>query len=239
MVTITKNPSLIPGVSKLSRSAAYKAKGLFNKKKTKPAAKPSAPLTKTVAVKGAKNGGARIVPTTKAAKYYPAEDVPKPKLSRKSKKVSTVKTRASITPGTVLILLAGRYAGKRVVYLKTLASGLLLITGPYKVNGVPLRRVNQAYVIATSTKVDVSKVAVDAKVDDAFFKAEKKAKSAATEEALFENPAKKAVDASRVALQKSVDASILASLKKNRDLKCYLNASFALTKGQAPHLLKF
>ena len=48
----------------------------------------------------------------------------------------------------------------------------LSFAGPFKVNGVPLRRVNQAYVIATSTKVDVSSVDV-AKYADAYFKKKK------------------------------------------------------------------
>ena len=55
-------------------------------------------------------------------------------------------------------------------------------TGPYKVNGVPLRRVNQAYVIGTSTKVDISGVDVS-KFDDKYFgkKVEKKKKKGETE----------------------------------------------------------
>jgi large subunit ribosomal protein L6e len=52
--------------------------------------------------------------------------------------------------------------------LKSLPSGNILVTGPYAVNGVPLKRVNPAYVIATSTKVALD--GVTANVDETHFK---------------------------------------------------------------------
>lgn len=47
----------------------------------------------------------------------------------KSKKQHNVYTRPSLTPGTLCIILAGRQAGRRVVLLKVLKSGLALVTG--------------------------------------------------------------------------------------------------------------
>lgn len=64
---------------------------------------------------------------TPQGKWYPADDVPQPR-SRKFTP-GKAKLRSNITPGTVLILLAGRFKGKRVVFLKQLDSGLLLVTG--------------------------------------------------------------------------------------------------------------
>jgi large subunit ribosomal protein L6e len=60
------------------------------------------------------------------------------------------------------------------------------VTGPFKINGVPLRRVNARYVIATSTKIDLKDV--DSKVlekvsGESYFAREKKSKKEKGEEA--------------------------------------------------------
>lgn len=70
-------------------------------------------------------------------------------------------------------------------HLRFLSYDVRGLTGPFKVNGVPLRRVNQAYVIGTSTKVDISGVNVE-KFDDKYFAKEKKKKTKKTEGEFFE-----------------------------------------------------
>lgn len=62
---------------------------------------------------------------------------------------------------------------------------LFLTTGPFKINGVPLRRVNQSYVIGTSTKVDISRVNVE-KFDDKYFAKEEEKKKEKGEGEFFE-----------------------------------------------------
>jgi large subunit ribosomal protein L6e len=104
------------------------------------------------------------------------------------------------------------------------------------VNGVPLRRVNQAFVIATSTKVDVSKVAVPASVNDDFFKAPKAEKAKKSEEGFFALTEKKGdTSAERKAAQTAVDAGV----KLDETLTGYLKSRFSLSKGQKVHELKF
>lgn len=171
----------------------------------------------------------------KERRWYAADDVARPLKSRKANRKPT-KLRASITPGTVLILLAGRFKGKRVVFLKQLESGLLLVTGPYKVNGVPLRRVNQVYVIATSTKVDVKKVD-SSKINDAFFARSRPQNNNA--KFLEEDEQKPALSAERKSAQKSVDKALVKAVSSVPLLKSYLASKFTLTRNMRPHEMQF
>merc|ERR1711964_359534 len=181
---------------------------------------------------------AKATPAAKKdTRYYPAEDT-KIRLTNSHNNSKQTKLRASITPGTVVILLAGQFKGKRVVFLKQLASGLLLVTGPYKVNGIPLRRVPQSYVIATQTKVDVSKVSVPASVNDALFKKTKSGKKK-DDELFFEKDKESSIDDARKALQKQVDDKLVAEVSKVPLLKAYLSSKFSLKKGQKPHAMTF
>jgi len=235
------------GLMRFSRAAMYRRRAIYKKKRTATPKKAEAkkPTFVEKAIGGEKNGGKRRVPVHRLPRYYPTEDAPK-KLRSNKKPFSahTHKLRKSIKPGTVLIVVAGKQKGKRVVFLKQLASGLLLITGPYTFNGCPLRRMNQRYVIATSTQLDISKVKVPENIKDDYFKSKReKATKKSADAALFETKKQKFVPSDqRKADQKTVDSQLCAIIKAHPEssvMKKYLRSLFSLKKGQFPHAIKF
>lgn len=97
--------------------------------------------------------------------------------------------------------------------------------------------------IATSTKVDVSRVDVSAATDKLLAAKEERAEKAKAlrgkgEEAFLElqkTAGKKDASEERKALQAKVDAAI----KLDATMTKYLQSRFALSKGQAPHNMVF
>jgi large subunit ribosomal protein L6e len=169
--------------------------------------------------------------------WYPVSNL-KSHFKRVCKAPRKTHISAELTPGQVVIILSGRFRGRRVVFLKKLDSGLLLVTGPYKYNGVPLKRVNAAYVLPTNTKLEIDakvgesikdeffqKVNLDIKKEEDFIPKEDAKRSRVTEE--------------RKKAQNDVDTKVKAAVDKVPMMKEYLRNRFALKSGDKPHLMKF
>ena len=164
--------------------------------------------------------------------------------------------RKSLAPGTICIMLAGRFRGRRCVMLKQLPhNGPIVVTGPFKLNGIPLRRVNPAYVIATSTKVDISGVNTAGITKDLFKreasqgrkKSEKdfmgdKDKKGGKKGKVSTGPNGGQVPQARFDLQKKIDTDVRAALKKDslgKQKAGYLRSVFTLKPGDQPHRMAF
>jgi large subunit ribosomal protein L6e len=236
------------GVMKLSKGRMFHKRGLWHiakwqKTNVKKVVKKATRVVKKE-VKGDKNGKTRMVRVNKFPKSYPTEEKAR-KQRTNTKTLSQHKhtLRASITPGTVLILVAGRHAGKRVVFLKQLVSGLLLVTGPYKLNGCPMRRINAKYVIATSTKLDATKLKIPDNVNDSFFDRVNEKKAKTTDAEIFDVKKEQyKVNDARKAAQVDVDKQLMAAIKLSKEktlLVSWLRTKFSLKNRQFPHLMKF
>ena len=105
-----------------------------------------------------------------------------------------------------------------------------------------MRRVNQSYLLATSTRLDVSGVNVPDHVNDEYFRrAPKKANN--KEGDIFESKKEEYKPSEqRKTDQQTVDKQVLEAIKKHPDgkmLRAYLRHTFGLDKGQYPHEMSF
>ena len=240
------NKLLKGGILRYSKSQMYKRRAQYRLKGTKRPVvkKEKKPIKKIKKIGGPKNGGERVVYLKKPKANYPTKTFVKKRPSKSTFSHHKRNVRPNMRPGRVLILLAGRHQGKRVVLLKVLDSGLLLVTGPFSLNSCPLRRVSQRYAIACSTRVKLGDFKVPDHINDAYFrrmkvKTEKKSGEgdifAAKKQRFMPNEQRKKD-------QKEVDSSLLKILKAHPDgkfLKKYLQNMFALGSSQYPHRMKF
>ena len=90
---------------------------------------------------------------------------------------------------------------------------------------MPLRRVNQKYVIATKTKVDLAGVNVGDISDETFARNSK--------------DTTKGPSAVRAGFQKAVDNAVAAALKKTPMLENYIKSKFSLSNSDKPHAMVF
>lgn len=239
------NRVLSSGVLRWSRADQYRRKCLYRLKNAKPkkVEKPKVAITVVKKIGGAKNGGERVVLLKKNKANYPTKTGIVKRSSHNYFKKHTRYTRKNLTPGRVLILLAGRHQGKRVVLLKVLSSGLLLVNGPFCLNTCPLRRISQRYVIATRTKVDLTGFKVPDHINDVYFKRPKKKQTKRTEGDIFAKKEEKYVPSEqRKKDQVEVDKALKTCIKKHKEgllLQRYLKSQFALKSNQYPHRMLF
>ncbi|VIO91645.1 Uncharacterized protein BM_BM5430 [Brugia malayi] len=237
------NYEVAPGVMRFSAARMYAKRGAYAKKTYPTVEKKMRRKVKFVVkpIGGDKNGKERKVLIKKEPKYL--KECRTTRRTKRSPKKTAL--RRSISPGTILIILAGRHKGKRVIFLKQLEkSGLLLVTGPMKLNSTPLRRIAQAFVIATKTKLDISGLKVPEHIDDAYFRRFnfKKAPKKGDANIFTQGTTEYTVSDQRKADQKAVDNVVLEVIRKHPEKKYlfgYLGSRFALGKNQFPHRMLF
>ena len=170
--------------------------------------------------------------------WYPVSDS-KRHFTRKCKVPKKSHISPDFKPGQVVILLSGRFRGRRVVFLKKLESNLLLVTGPYKYNGVPLKRVNAAYVLPTNTVLKVDEKVADSVKDSLFTKKVEIERKSEKDFFVEDEVKKKRITEEKKKAQNDVDTQVKKAVDEVPMMKEYLRNRFALKSGDKPHLMKF
>jgi large subunit ribosomal protein L6e len=172
-----------------------------------------------------------------------------------------VKLRYRLRPkGTIVIVLGNctkLHRGRRMIFLKQLETGDLLLASPNTLTLMPTLQVVQAsYVIATTTRIPLTPACVEA-AEKVTFNMFKKANSKKTTDkkkrdgSIFaddQTQAKSAtVETIDPELEKTIDSELMKSIANfNKGdtldaaiMKKYLRTRFTIKNGEYPHQMKF
>ena len=115
-------------------------------------------------------------------------------IKAEEKNVEPRKTRESLAVGTIVIILDGEFKGKRAAVISDAGAGIVKVCGTV----VPVTEIDQDYLIATSTKLELGGVN-----------------------------------------ESNAPGAVKSAAEKIPEMVDYLGATFSLTQGDRPHLMKF
>lgn len=167
--------------------------------------------------------------------------------------------RKPVAPGTIVILLVGEYAARRVVMIKELSNKEMLVAGPPSINTVPLQKYKRGWVLPTSKIIpgvkdlDLSKYNATNMEDS--FPWEEAAQSTLNlkqvidlkqrifEEELENYPLYPEKTPEKIEAEQLIYPALEAEIAKIPLMARYLNTKFSLLDGKnglnRPHLLRF
>ena len=238
---ITKQEhSLKPGALKYSKREMYKVAAIreLMSKRQIPGECRAIRLVERTNKKNGKKYLMRLNP-----KKYPVPNLSMPKTPI----YKQAKLRPSVTPGTIGICLRGNQRAKRVVFIKQIDSGLLLVCNP--LNQCAPRTINHKYFLATKTKLDVSGINVPEEMNHTYFhnkRAERKAYAKALKKSSIlggDKPVRKVKELTpeKLAINKKLEDQVTALIKGHPDpmFRRYMKALFKLGPRDYPHRMQF
>ncbi|ADM12106.2 ribosomal protein L6e domain-containing protein [Encephalitozoon intestinalis ATCC 50506] len=165
----------------------------------------------------------RVIPD-EAGLYMP-DDIPQFVEKYKAKTARKPRARRSdLSKGMVVVVLEGVFASRRVVYLKALEDNLALCAGPKSVSGVPFFKIDERYLLATST---ILSIGVDVNVDEKNI--------ILSERDVYDVP----MDVEMTDAEKKIDEEIAKAVKEIKYMRTYLSEPFEIDTTRNFYSLKY